>query len=133
MIREDHLRQRFVVRERHPARITARVRLLHQLEIADDVLIVKRITMKLLEQVERDVRFVLEQRIADHVELIVETDRIDLMAHLLQRRNNVEFSLDFQFFFVGETVQRIRRDEIFVHENDDAQFLSRLKGHTAMR
>ena len=64
MIRKDHLRQRLVVGEGHAARITTGVCLLHQLEITDHVLIVKRITVKLFEQVERDVRFVLEQRVA---------------------------------------------------------------------
>src|SRR5215217_6777301 len=120
------------MREGHAARITTGVSLLHQFEITDDVLIVKWITVKLLEQVESNVRLVLHQRVADDVELIVKTDRIDLMAHRLQRRDNIKLSLDFEFFFVGKTVQRIGRHEVFVNKHYDAQFLAWLKGHTAM-
>ena len=51
------------MRERQSARITTCIRLLHQLQITDDVLIVKRITMKLLEQIKGNVRLVFHQRI----------------------------------------------------------------------
>src|SRR6185503_16350670 len=133
MIRKNHLREGLVVGEGHAARVTTGVSLLHQLEITNNVLIVKWITVKLFEQVESDVRLVFEQRVADVVELVVKTDGIDLVAHLLQRRDHVEFSSVFCFFFVGKTVQRIGRHEVFVDEHDNAQFTSRLKGHTAMR
>src|SRR5687767_5372389 len=114
VIRKDHLRQRLIVGQCHTARITTGVSLLHQFQITDDVLIVKWITVKLLEQVESNVRLVFHQRIADIVELIVQTDGIDLMAHLLQGRDHVVLSFYFQLFFVGETIQRIRRHEVLV-------------------
>src|SRR5262245_37532988 len=84
VIREDHLGQGFVMGERQPAWIATRIRLLHQLKIADDVLVVKRVPMKLFEQIKGYMGLVLEQRCADDVELVVKTNRIDLVAHTLQ-------------------------------------------------
>src|SRR6185312_9635921 len=89
----------------------------------------QRITVKLLQQVEGDMRLVLHQGVADYVQLIVKTDGINLVAHLLQRRGHVVFSFDFGFIFVGESVERVGRDEVLVHQDDNAQFLFRLESH----
>ena len=85
MIGEQHFRQRLVVGQGHAARIAAGVCLPHQFQITNDVLIVKRVAMKLLEQIESDVRLVLHQCIANYVQLVIEPDRVNIMAHLLER------------------------------------------------
>src|SRR5581483_5226417 len=58
VISEHHFRERLIAANGQASRIATRVRLLHQFEIADDVLIVKWVAVKLFEQIESDVRFV---------------------------------------------------------------------------
>ena len=98
------------MRQRQPAQITTGVGLLHQFQIADDMLIVKRVTMKFFKQIKSNVWFMFQQRVADDIQLVIQTNRIDFMAHALQGRDNIVLSLDFQRFFAAEAVERIRRD-----------------------
>jgi hypothetical protein len=84
VIGEDHFSECLIVSQGESAWITAGVCLLHQFEVANHMLVIQRITMKLFEQVEGDVRFVLHQRITNHVQLIVKTDGINFVSHLLQ-------------------------------------------------
>ena len=64
MVGEDLLGQRLVVRECQAARIASRVRLLQQLQVADDVLIEQRVAVELFEQVECNLRLVFLARIS---------------------------------------------------------------------
>ena len=133
MIREDHFCKGFVMREGHPSRVAAGVSLLHQLEITNHVLVVKWIAVKLFEQVEGDVRFVLHQRITNYVELIVESDWVDLMSHSLQRGTHVVLSFYFDLFFITEAIERIGWDEILMHQNNDAELFFGFECHRAVQ
>jgi hypothetical protein len=84
VISQQHFCQRLVVGERHAARVAAGIGLFHQLQIAYDVLVIERVTMKFLQQIECDVRLMLHQRIADYIQLVVKTDGINVVAHLLE-------------------------------------------------
>ena len=68
VIGKDHFRQCFVVGQGKSARVATRVGLFHQLQITHDVLVVERIAMKFLEQIKRDVGFVLHQRVSDDIQ-----------------------------------------------------------------
>jgi hypothetical protein len=127
MIREDHFRQGFVVGQSHPAWIATGIRLLHQLEITNDVLIVERVSVKFFEQVKSDVRLVLKQSVADDIQLVVKPDGINVMAHFFQSRNDVKLRLDFQLLFFAQAVERVWRQKVLVSEHDDSQLLFRLK------
>src|SRR5438445_7729216 len=91
---EHHLGKGFVVRDRESAWIAAGVRLLHQLEVTNDVLIVERIAVELFKQIESDMRFEFEQRIANDAEVIVNADLIDFMAHFPEVGNHVPFRFE---------------------------------------
>jgi hypothetical protein len=100
-------------------------------------MIVKWVTVKFFEQVEGDVRLVFQQRVAYGIQLTVQADGVDLMAHALQGRDYVVLGLDLLRVFAAHPAKRFRRDQIFVHQHDNAQFLFRLEVgiplHTAIR
>ena len=58
MIGENFFRERFVVRERQPARIATGIGLLQQFKVADDVLVEERLAFEVFEKVEGNVRLV---------------------------------------------------------------------------
>src|SRR5205085_5588834 len=55
MVCENFFRERLVFRESQAARVAARVPLLHQLKVADDVLVEERVAVELFEKIEGDV------------------------------------------------------------------------------
>ena len=59
MVRHQFLRERFVARERHAARVTPRVRDAQELQVTDDVLIECADVGEGVHQVEDDVRLEL--------------------------------------------------------------------------
>jgi hypothetical protein len=72
--------QRLVARDHHAARIAAGVRLLHQLEERDDVLIVRDNALKLFEQVERDVGLPIRDRGAQIRKIIQQPERAHFVS-----------------------------------------------------
>ena len=91
------------MRDRQTARVTSGVGLLHQLEIADDVLIVERVAVKFFQQIESDVRLAFQNCIADDAEVVIDADRRDFVPHLLQRRDHVPFSFERRDLFRRQT------------------------------
>jgi hypothetical protein len=89
--------------------------------------------VKLLQQIKGDVRLMFHQCIADHIQLIVETDGIDVVAHLLERRANVVFSFDLYLVFVTEAVERIGGHEILMDQNNNAKLLFGFESHRAVK
>ena len=89
------------MRNGQAARIATGVRLLHQLQVADHVLVVQGIAMKLFQQVKGDVGLVLDERIADDTEVVIDTNRVYVMPHLLYRRDDVPFRLPRRNFLRG--------------------------------
>src|SRR5205085_57569 len=59
MVGEDFFGERLVVRDRQAARVAARVLLLRQLKVADDVLVEERVAVELFEEIEGDMRAVV--------------------------------------------------------------------------
>ncbi len=90
------------------------------------MLIVERISVKLFQQIERNVRLEFEEPVTDNTQVVVNADRQNFMAHLLQRRNHVPLSFEGRNFFRRQIVDGIRRHEVFVTQNHHAQFLDRV-------
>ncbi len=90
------------------------------------MLIVKRIAVKLFQQVEGNVRFVFQQSVADDAQVVVNADRVNVVADLFEGRDHVPLSFERRNFFRGEIVDAFRRHQIFVTKHDHAQFLEGL-------
>src|SRR5437762_1610798 len=133
MVGKKHFRHRLIVGQSHASRVAACICLLHQLQITDNVLVIERITVKLLEQIECDMRLVLHQRITNYIQLVIKANGINFMTHLPESRGDVIFSLDFKFLFLAETIERVWRYKVLMNENDNPQLLFGPEGHTAMR
>ena len=82
--------------------------------------------MKFFQQVERNVRLVFEQRVADDAEVIIDADGMNFVADLFQCRDDVPFSFERRDLFRRKIVDRFRRHEIFVTKNNHAQLLEGL-------
>src|SRR5439155_17043931 len=85
VIGEDLFGKRFIMCQGQSARIAARVRLFHQLKVADHVLIIDGIAMEFLKQIKCDVRLMLFKSLPNDPQVAVKTNRIDLMTHALER------------------------------------------------
>jgi len=72
MVDEELLRQRLLARDDHAARVAAGVRDAQELEQAHDVVVEQDVAVKLLEQVEHDVRLELLDGVADGQQLILD-------------------------------------------------------------
>ena len=60
-----------------------------QLEVRDDVLVEDRDVVEAFEQVEGDVRLPLGHHPPDFAEVVVDAERLDLVAQRAQRRDDV--------------------------------------------
>src|SRR4030095_1480925 len=87
--RQNLFRKRLVVRKRETARITAGVRLLQQFQIADNMLVEKRMSVEFFEKIKGNVRLVFFASLADDGEIALEADRIHLVAHGPQCRDEL--------------------------------------------
>ena len=93
-MRDHHLRERLVAREREAARAAAGVRHAHQLEEGDHVLVEHDLVLELLEQVEDQLGLELLERGAQRAQLIVHAELAHLVAEQAQRLGDVDLALD---------------------------------------
>ncbi len=123
VIMHQRLRQILAARQHQPARIAAGIRHVHQFEIADDILIVDRLAAKLFKQREHDVGLPGVDLFADRLELVVNAERTDIVTGGAQRRDDVILRLPDVDFLLGVALARFRRDQIRMHEHQDAKLL----------
>ena len=83
MIGEYLFCQRLIMGKSQTSRVAARVWLLHELEEADDVLIIKSIAVKFFEKVEGNLRLVLFNGLSNCAEIAAQPDRIDFVSQFL--------------------------------------------------
>ncbi len=86
------------------------------------MLIVDGHSVELFQQIERDVRLPIVDGRANYPQIALHPDRLHLMAELSQRRNNVVLRSPFHRLQIM-TIHMVRRDEVFVHEDEHAQSL----------
>src|SRR5262245_15519558 len=132
VVRQNLIGQSLVARQRQPARVAARVFLLHQLQEADHVLVEVWIAVELFEQVEGHVRLTLLDGVADHAELATHPDRPHLVPHVTECGDNVILCPPLFLLLALHTVERFRLDQIFAHQHNDAQFSFSFSAHNAI-
>ena len=93
VVGQQLLRQVLAARQHQAARIAAGIGNAQQLEIAGDVLVVGGLAVKLLEQIEDDVRLPALDLVADRLELVLHAERPHLVAGGAQRAHDVVFGL----------------------------------------
>ncbi len=121
VIMHQRLRQILAARQHQAARIAAGIGHAHQFEIADDILVVDRFAVKLLEQREHHVRLPGLDLVADRLELVVHAERAHLVAGGAQRRHHVVFGFPDVDFLLGVALARFRRDQVRMNEHQDAK------------
>ena len=124
---EQLLGEDFVARQHEPPRVTAGIGHVQQFEIRHDVLVVHRHPIELFKQIEGDVRLPLFDRRAQHPEIALDPQRRDRMPELAQRGDHIIFRLPLGAAHVLPR-EGLRRDQIFVHQHENAEPL-----HTATR
>ena len=90
------LGQHLVARQHEPAGIAARVRLPHELEIGDDVVVIRRDALELLEQVEDHVWLPLADHVSQLGQLIAYADHADLVPKVAERSVDVIFGTELR-------------------------------------
>ena len=103
---------------------------MHQLQERHDVLIVGDDAVEFLQQIEHDVAAssrVMAPRNSDRLSL--EADGPDLMALGFQMRNDVVLGAPLVDLLLGGALQRIRRHQRRVHQDQGRSFLT-LSGHS---
>ena len=122
MIEHDLLAQDLVPGQQQSGRIAPCVRLLHQFEIGNNVLIIGRDGVKFLKQVERDMRLPVPHLLPQRCEFIAQTQWSDIMAQLAKRTDNVIFSLEIERFPLTHAADVLRWNQVFVRKNQDPEF-----------
>ncbi len=89
--------------------------------MADDVLVEDRDIVESFEQVERDVGLPAGRGAPDVAEVVVDAERLHLMAHGLERGDDVVFGAPGSRGEIGAFRDRFGRNEVPVHEREDAQ------------
>ena len=89
MIVQQLLRQVLAARQHQSARIAAGIGNADQFEIARDVLVVGRLAVEFLEQVEHDVRLEGVDLGADRPQLVLHAEHAHFVARLAQRVDDV--------------------------------------------
>ena len=123
MIDQELLRQILAAREHEPTRIAAGIGDSQQFEIARDVLVIDGFAVKLLEQIEDDVRLPALDLVADRLELVLYPERPHLVAGGTQRAHDIVFGLPFVYFLLAVPLERVRRHEFRMHEHQDPEAL----------
>src|SRR5262245_60020207 len=124
MVGQQLLRDALVARQHEAARVAAGVRHAEQLEVADDVLVVDRDVVEVLEQVEHRLRLELVQGVADHAQVAAHPEALHLVPQLPERADDVELGLPFHLGDV-DALHVVRGNQRFVHEGQQAQLLHR--------
>ena len=104
MIVHQRLGQAFAARQHQAARVTTGIRNPHQLEKTRDVLIVDGFAMKLLEKCQHYIRLPVLDLIANRLELIMHTERTDLVPGGAQRGDDVVLCFPFIDLLLAESL-----------------------------
>jgi hypothetical protein len=99
-----------------------------QLQVADDVLVIDRDAVKLLQQIEGDVRLPLLDRLAELSQIVPQAERPHFVPQFPQRRNDVKLGFPRLDLLLGVSLQAVGRDEVFVHQDQHSKF-----SHSATR
>ena len=123
VVGQDLLRQHLVARDHHAARIAARVGQLHQLEERHHVLVVGDDALEFLEQVERDVRLPVGDRVAQVRQVVAHAEHLHFVAHRAQRRRDVVLGPPVVDLLLGVAARVLRRHQGLVHQHQHAPLL----------
>jgi hypothetical protein len=123
MVGEDLLRQCLVVGDEQPGGVAAGVGLAHELQVADHVLVVGSHAVELFQEHKRNVGLPFDDGVADGGEVFAHAEGAHVVAHLSQRGNDVEFGLPVGNLFVAETLDALRRDQVFMDEHEHPELL----------
>jgi hypothetical protein len=96
------------------------------------VLIIESEAVEFLEEVEGDVRLDFLESAADDSQIAVEAHGKDGVAHVPERDDDVILHLPGLDLLVLQSLDRLRRHEVLVAEDDDAKLAPGLKLHTAI-
>ena len=99
---ENLFRKGLVVRQRQSTRITPRVGNFQQLKITHQMLIEKRLPIKLLQHVKNNIRLNALDRLAQRIEIAVKTHGVHLVPHLLERGLDVILHFPRMNLFIRE-------------------------------
>ena len=108
VIGQQLLRQVLAARQHQAARIAAGIGHAHQFEIARDILVIGRLAVKLLQQVEHDVRLPALDLVADRPQLVLHAEQLHLVARLAQRADDVVPGLPDVDLLLAVALDRIR-------------------------
>src|SRR5262245_32850626 len=97
------------------------------------MLVEERITTELFKQVEHYMWLMLLDRAPDTAQFAPHPNRPDLMTHRPQRGDDVILGPPAFQLFVFYTSERVGRDQVLMHKDDDAQLFFRLAVHKAIR
>ncbi len=125
MIGQDFLGQALVASQHQAARIAAGVGYPQEFKVGHDVLIIDRDPVEFLEEVEGDLRLPLFDRLPNHGQVIAQAQGLHLMSHVPERRDDVILRLPLDGREIHTFPGLLRRDQVFVHERQDAEFLHR--------
>ena len=70
---------------------------------------------------------------ADGGKIAVEPDTVGVMSHVLQRGNHVIFSTPGLAFQIRNALDVVRRNQVLMHEHDDAKFGFGFEFHNGIR
>ena len=87
------------------------------------MLVVGHDAAKLLEQVEADLRLPVLDRRAKLREAVADSDRAHVMARVAQAAHDIELRAVFGSRLLADALERLRRHERFVNEDEDAKLL----------
>ncbi len=117
--------QRLVPRQQQSARVATGVSLPHELEIRDDVLVVRDDTVKFLQQIENDVGLPVADSAAQLREAVEDAEAMYVVAGFAQRGRHVVLSAPLFDLLVGPALEAFRWHQARVHYDERAQFLHR--------
>ena len=118
------LGERLVARHYQPTRVAARVLQPQKLEVAHDVLVECRDAGKRLHEVEDEMRLERFNSLTDSGQVVVDAEHVDLVRTFPQRFDDVVLHLPLGLEDV-DAGGVVRRDEVVVHEGEDASLLHR--------
>ncbi len=125
VIGEELLGEILAARQDQPAWIAPGIGDAQKLEVARDVLVVDGLAVELFEQIEHHMRLPALDLAADRPELVLHTQRLDLVAQRPQRADHVVLGLPLVDFLLAEALGRIRRHQVWMQQHQNAQALHR--------
>ena len=115
------LGQILAARQDQTTRVTPGIRDLHQFEIACDVLVIRGLVVKLLQQREYHVWLETFDLLAHRLDFLLRTERANIMAGRTQGAHDVVFCFPFVDLPRGVSVGGVRGHELRMHEHQNAQ------------